>query len=83
MTLDLHLARSEVLSKSDTDLEIETAQKWAARAIACFKLYDETSDMKWILRAESYHQEALEHAALARDDGDTLREIEAVITEEL
>lgn len=83
MNLDIRNAREEVLTKTDADLELETAVKWAGRSIACYKLFDSTNDMKWLLRAESYYQEALEHAALVRDEGESLREVEAAMTEEL
>ena len=83
MNLDIHTAREEVLAKSDADLELETAIKWAARSVACFKLFDETNDYKWLLRADSYQQEAIEHAALVRDGGQSAGEIENAINEAL
>lgn len=83
MNLDLRTAMEEILSKTDKELELETAMKWAARSIACFKLFDETNDYKWLLRADGYQQEALEHAALVRDEGESVREIETAINEGL
>lgn len=58
-------ALREVTSKSEAAIERETAMKWAARALACQKRYDETGALRWLLRAESYRHEAIEHAALA------------------
>ena len=65
-------ADSEVASKSEAVLERETAKKWAARALACYR-------RGWLLRAESYRHEALEHAALAGDHGKLVGELQSQI----
>ena len=72
-------ARTEVTSKSDVVIERETAEKWAARSIACFEKYAETGNQKWLVRAEDYKHEALEHAALVGDFGRTVCRVQKMI----
>lgn len=63
-------ARSELESKSLLDIEEETAKTWGARAAAAFQLAKETTGeirTKWIMDAENYRQESLEHAAMTGD----------------
>jgi SAM-dependent methyltransferase len=62
-------ARNDVGLKSDPAIELDTAKTWAARAIAAF----EQGDM---VRAEDYGHEALEHAALVKDGGASVGQIE-------
>lgn len=70
-------ALREVSSKSEAAIEHETALKWAARALACRRRYAETGAVKWLLRAESYRHEAIEHGALA--GARTLRSVEQAL----
>lgn len=79
MSFDVEGAKKEVQAKKETEIEVETAYKWASRAIACFELHKETELIKWLLKGEDYRHEALEHAALAKDGGDTLNAIEKEI----
>jgi hypothetical protein len=75
----LRAARQEVAKKSDRQIELETAQKWAARALACFERAAKTSGaaaVEWKRRAEDYRHEALEHAALMQDGGKTVGVLE-------
>lgn len=81
MKLDIDSAVIEVSTKSDKVLEEETAFKWASRACACYQRFCETGDKAWLLRADSYSAEALEHAALVRDCGATVGVVEAQMTE--
>lgn len=67
-------ARAEVRAKSDKVIERETAKKWAARAVACYEKYASSHERRWLVRAENYKQEAIEHGALA-EDGKTLTEV--------
>jgi hypothetical protein len=76
---DIESALEEVQSKEEVEIEIETAFKWASRSCACYQLYDDTDEVKWLLSAASYENEALEHAAMAKDQGSTLKTIEAEI----
>ena len=76
---ELKTALAEVQEKSPEQIESDTAKKWAARALACYQLYRETSLGVWLLRAEDYGHEAIEHAALVRDEGATLREVEILL----
>lgn len=62
-------AKTEVKNKSDSEIERETAKKWAARAIACYEEYHSTNSLKWLLRADNYRHEALEHASIVGDRG--------------
>lgn len=66
---------------SDREIERQTALTWADRAIESYGWYGDTRDVHWIVRAELFAHEALEHAADVRDYGVTVgklqREIEA------
>lgn len=70
-------AMREVQAKSEAEIEAETAARWAMRAVACYKLYAETDDSEWLIRAEDYKHEALEHGAQVGDQGKTVKRIEA------
>ena len=77
--MSLAAARKEVASKTDRQIERETAANWAARAIACYERaakLDGDARLNWFHRATDYHHEALEHAATACDRGRTLKKIE-------
>lgn len=78
---DARAARREVLSKSEADIERETALKWASRALACYALFEETRAPKWLLRAEDYRHEALEHAATAGDGGRLVGQVQSRLDE--
>lgn len=56
-------ARRELLDKSKTQIEEETAIKWGARAIAAYALFAETRDPAFLFDAVEYHHEAVEHAS--------------------
>ncbi len=79
MILAVDEAVLEVTTKSDLQLEKETAFKWAARAAACFQLYAESEDVKWLVRGDGYRHEALEHAALACAEGEVVKEVAQAI----
>lgn len=64
---------------SDEDLEKDTAVKWAARSIACCVAFAKSKDRKWLVRANDYKHEALEHAALVKDKGATVNEVQTEI----
>ena len=66
-------ALREVTTKSEVALERETAKKWAERALACRKQYEKTGQIKWLLRAENYAHESIEHGALGGMDLEALR----------
>ena len=75
--MTLAAARKVVAAKSDRVIERETATKWAEYAIVCWERAATAHDpLPWLLRAESYKHEALEHAATVGDMGRTLRKIE-------
>ena len=69
-------ADREVREKSADKIERETARRWAARATACYARSRGEGGVRWLLRAEDYRHEALEHAALAEDGGCLVGEIE-------
>lgn len=62
-------ARQGVNEKTPEQLDVETAEVWAARAIAAFEKGDQT-------QAELHAHEALEHASGAHDDGKTVARLE-------
>ncbi len=61
----IDLARQEIRSKSNEDIELGTAVRWACRAVACFEVWVETGDLQWRDRGVIYQHEAAEHAAEA------------------
>lgn len=58
-------ARVELLEKSRAEIEHETAERWAARAIAAYDLFIETKNLFWLGQAVEYDHEAIEHAGEA------------------
>ena len=79
MPFDLKAAAKEISEKTDSTIQIETAYKWASRAVVCYRLYKRTGKLKWLQQAEDYRHEAVEHASLADDDFETLK----AVTDEL
>jgi hypothetical protein len=78
---DVEAALDEVQSKSHAEIEQETAYKWGARALACYKLHRDEAEVKdgedpWLLKASDFANEAMEHAAMVMDDGETLHIVE-------
>lgn len=73
--IDVASAIEELQSKSLEDIEIETAYKWASRAIAAWRLGK-------IEDAVTYHHEALEHASLIDDDFETLKNVAVEMSKE-
>lgn len=82
MILNIQAALEEVLNKSESQIQIETAHKWAARAIACYRLYGRTKHLHWLTRAEEYRHEAIEHAAVAEDSCITLKKLDRQMKDE-
>ena len=70
-------AHREIRAKSDRAIERETALKWAARADACYQQHRETGLTRWLIRAEDYAREALEHGAQVGDRGNLVGELQA------
>jgi hypothetical protein len=56
-------ARIELSKKTHEQLDLETAIKWGARAVAALENYQKNGDLKWLAAAIGYRHEALEHAA--------------------
>lgn len=73
----------EVGRKTDAQIERETAQKWASRAIGCYAFYTARGDEAWLIRYENYRHEALEHAATVEDRGVTVRRVQDTIDREI
>jgi len=77
--INLHKARMELISKTLKQIQTETAFTWASRAIVAFensaKVKNPDVAMKWLLEAEEYKHEALEHAALLEDGGKLLKKL--------
>jgi len=69
MKLDLEAARKELKGKSETEIEEETARKWAARAIVCYEKCLEGGSVEMFSRGDDNYHEALEHAALSENTG--------------
>lgn len=79
---DLNAALNEITTKSESQIQIETAYKWASRAIICYRLFSNSRELKLFAQAVDYHHEAIEHAASAEDDCKTLHKIEEVLQAE-
>jgi hypothetical protein len=58
-------ASLEIATKSRETIEMETAYKWAARAMASYMRFQKTGSTFLLFDAEDYRHEALEHAAMA------------------
>jgi hypothetical protein len=58
-------AIAELQAKSCAQIEAATAVTWAARAAASYVLYAQTKSIARLTAAAHYHDEAVEHAALA------------------
>lgn len=77
--LEVEKAREEILSKTNDQINEETAWTWASRAAAAFVL-SKTSETErqreeFRLRGVDLLHEALEHAALVGDDASFLQTI--------
>ncbi len=64
---EIAAATSEITQKSRTQIETETARKWAARACAAYAQYVTDRDTHWLADAVEYQHEAVEHAAGAEE----------------
>ena len=77
---DIAGAMKEVQSKDDKTLDRETADKWASRAMAVFilaaKEKNDKKRAKLLDWGDDLKHEALEHAALAEDQGKTVKKVE-------
>jgi hypothetical protein len=56
-------ARHEILNSSSQAIEMSTATKWAARAIAAYRLASDEGDLTRFAEACDFHHEAVEHAS--------------------
>jgi hypothetical protein len=70
MALNLREARAELRDKTKRKIEIETAWKWASRAVAAYERFvaEKTTaarKLKWLVQATDYEHEAKEHSAEA------------------
>jgi hypothetical protein len=70
---DVEAAVKELEEKDLKQIHLETAKTWLSRGLAAVRLADACGDDEddertaWLLDAEEYLHEALEHAALAID----------------
>lgn len=85
--MDVEKALKEVQEKTTKEINESTAYTWGSRAAACYKLAAEQSDERkrdqWLLRAEDFKHEALEHAALVEDGGRLVGEIQKLVNPEI
>ena len=68
-------AEREILQKSRSQIEEETAFKWAARSVAAYRRFQLTHLHRWLRDSEHYFEEACEHGALADESGVVLRTV--------
>ncbi len=77
--LNVKKALDEVRGKSVEQINAETAWTWGSRAAACYQLASEASNEaekdKWLMLADDYRHESLEHAALVEDEGKLVGEV--------
>lgn len=73
-----NITKLEVVKKSVATIERETAEKWAERALDCYKEYG-PKKVGWLIRGDHYADEALEHGALVRDSGKTAKRLQGVL----
>ena len=81
--LQLQEALAEVTQRTKHEIESETAWRWAARAVACVRMIEQTDGplrVRWIAEAVQYGHEAIEHAASAGVE--VLRAIQAQLASE-
>lgn len=64
---EVDAARAELVRPSHVDvmkrIEYQTSRSWAARALAAYELATERLCVRWLIVAEGFAHEALEHAA--------------------
>lgn len=77
---------AEVGSKTQAEVDVETAWRWAERAVACSRASREARRAgaaarasELARRADDARHEALEHAALAGDYGETVRLVQVAV----
>jgi transposase len=67
--IDVERARLELTKKTKTQIEADTADKWASRSLAATVLALEATSkreqLKWLMEACDYEHEAAEHAGAA------------------
>jgi len=69
-------AQREISQKSRSQIEHETAFKWASRAAAAYGLFrSNQKELRWLRDSADYYHEAIEHAALADHSGEVLRAV--------
>lgn len=76
-------AATELVQKTAAQIQIDASYRWAGRAVMAYRIYHETGDPMVRDQAVEYAHEALEHAAVALDNGQTLRLVEGAINDEL
>lgn len=83
MELDIETHLNEVQTKSEAEIEYETAQTWASRSAAAYHLVTQVPDLgnkiAWLMRAEDLRHEAVEHSSLADDEGNVLKQLKEVL----
>lgn len=77
--LSAEKALEELRSKKMEEIERITAITWGGRALASYQLAQEQRDVggrfRHFYEGENYRQEALEHASMAEDGGELLRQV--------
>jgi hypothetical protein len=63
--MNLAAARAELAHKTITQIQQETAHTWAYRAAAAYEIAHRENSTAWLLDAEEYRHESIEHGALA------------------
>jgi phage gp46-like protein len=72
-------AKEELRTKSLAQIHYETAMVWLARAVAAHQISLQTHQPRYLIDAEDYAHEALEHGALSEEGGATVLYIETIL----
>jgi hypothetical protein len=69
----------ELQSKSELDIERDTAMRWGSRSAGAYvlaELSDDPEDReRWLLAAERYRHESIHHAVLVDDEPNLVKQI--------
>ena len=61
--IDIAKAHAELAQKTKKQIEAETAETWAARAIVSYQRFAALKTLNFFAEAVDYEHEAMEHAA--------------------
>jgi len=79
MDIDIKKAMSEVTTKTNQQIDMDSAKGWVARAISCYQMASKAKSEQerdhWLGRAEDFAHESIEHASLGDFSGKFMQEV--------